>query len=447
MHKSVNRQNLLGARWDCSCGQSHYVPVRKVVIEEDALKHLPSIVEQESHGGRVLIISDKITHEIAGRKAAQILKDQGLNLRELVVPFEEPVADDKTAEWVARQVKDEALLISCGSGTITDLTKYAAFKKKIPFVAVATAPSMNGYASGVVAVTEKGLKKTIPVAPSVAVVADLNILCAAPLEMILSGLGDVMSKPVCMADWKLASIIKGETFCPIPYKIIKDLESVYLGNSALIKKRDPKVIGALTEALVFSGISMVIAGSSAPASGGEHLISHTLDMQAWLKGKKHDFHGTQVGVATIVTARLYEKVMSLNPKELDFEDLRRHFESANTIDDIKKYWGPLAQEVMKEYEKKLMPWASKEEELRSIVDRWDDIRSQAGDLLSPSSAIKRILTEAGAKAHYSDLGVTGADFKRALLMARTMRSRYTILDLANDLNLLEPFAQETAGEK
>lgn len=447
MRQPIDRQKLLGSEWDCDCGKHHSVPVRLVVVAPKAIEQLPRAVKEESKGKKALVISDSITHRVVGEKAAKLLKANGVSVRELIIPFDKPVADDKTFSWVLTQVKDEDVFISCGSGTITDLTKYAAHKNKKPFIAVATAASMNGYASGIVALTENGIKKTATVSPAVAVIADLDILCAAPMEMTLSGLGDVISKPVCMADWKLASLIKGEPFCKVPYEIIKDLESIYLKDSALIRKRDPKVIGALTEALVFSGVSMVIAGSSSPASGGEHLISHTLDMQADLHGKDHDLHGAQVGVATVVTANLYEEVFATNPQALDWKSIKAKYEAESEMEEIKTYWGPLASEVTKEFEKKLMPWSKKEEELKDIVKRWEEIKTEIKPLLSPSATIKRVLTEAGAKAHYSKLGVSGEDFRQAILMARTMRSRYTILDLASDLNLLEPFAQEMAGKK
>jgi glycerol-1-phosphate dehydrogenase [NAD(P)+] len=439
MSSSIDRKSLLNSEWDCSCGQNHKVPVRLVAIESGALSRLPNILKDETKGGKTLLISDLITHKIIGEKAARLLTENGIHTRELVVPQEKPSADDKTADWVLSEVCDEAVLVACGSGTINDLTKYAAFKKGRPFIAVATAPSMNGYASGIVALTENGLKKTIVAAPPIAVIADLDILCDAPIEMIRSGLGDVISKPVSIADWKLDSIVKGTRFCSVPYELIADLESIYTKHPEQLSHRDIGAIRALTEALVYSGISMVIAGSSAPASGGEHLISHTLDMQASLKGGNHDFHGAQVGVATIVTAKLYEEIMMLDPDDLDWTKIWENHK-AGKAKKIRQYWGPLATHVMPEYEKKWMPWSQKKEELSAIVEKWDDFTSAIRPFLKSSSEIKRILTGAGAKAHYMSIGASGEVFKKAILMAMTMRSRYTILDLADDLNLLEEFA-------
>lgn len=444
MYRQTNRSKLLGAEWSCSCGAWHNVPVRAVVIEKDALHRLPDLAKNEIKSGTVVVISDLITRKIAAKRAAEILAGSGFCVRELIIPHEKPVVDDKTADWVSSKIRNESLLISCGSGTVTDLTKNAAFIKGRPFIAVATAPSMNGYASGIVALTENGLKKTVVSAPPVAVICDLNILCDAPLEMICAGLGDVISKPVAMADWKLSSIVKKEHFCTLPFELIADLEPLYTKEPSLISKRDPKTIGALTEALVYSGISMIIAGSSAPASGAEHLISHTLDMQSAVKGVKHDLHGAQVGVATLVTAKLYEEIVAFDPDRLDWTKIWEYHKVDRT-NQIVEYWGPLAPQVMHEFAKKQIP--QKKNELGWIVDNWDDIVDELQPFLIPHSEIKRILTGALAKAHYSDIGAGPEEFRKAIMMARTMRSRYTILDLADDLNLLEGFAQKIVQEQ
>jgi len=437
----IDRSSLLGKEWTCECGQRHLVSTRKVLIGEGAIKELPSIIKNLTDAKQVLIVSDIITNEVAGRFIADLLASKNISVYKLVVPFEKPVADDKTAQWVNSEANDGELFISCGSGTITDLTKYAAFKRKKPFICVATAASMNGYASPIIAITENGLKKTKPADPPVAVVADVDILCSAPFDMTCAGLGDVISKPVSMADWRLASIVKNEPFCRIPFWLIKDLENIYMNEPSLLAKKEKRAISALIEALIYSGISMAIAGSSAPASGGEHLISHTLDMRAQLKGNCHDLHGAQVGVATIVTAMLYEKVLNIKPDQIDIEKLSRRCESEDEA-RFTTFWGTLAPVVFEEYKKKRITWTKKKDELKKIIDDWGKIVAELKAYLIPSSYIKQILTEAGAKSHYTEIGVSNDEFKLAVLMARTMRSRYTILDLAEDLNVLESFVGE-----
>ena len=57
---------------------------------------------------------------------------------------------------------------------------------------------------------------------------------------------------------------------------------------------------SLVNSLLTSGIAMEIAGSSRPASGSEHLISHGLDAVS----RRPRMHGLQVGVATYLCALL-----------------------------------------------------------------------------------------------------------------------------------------------
>ena len=89
--------------------------------------------------------------------------------------------------------------------------------------------------------------------------------------------------------------------------------------------------------------------------------------------------------------------------------------------------------------------SEKEAELEKIVDCWDEIVDELKLFLKPSAEIKRILTEAGSKAHYTGIGASEEEFQKAIIMARTMRSRYTILDLADDLNILEAFANDKSN--
>ena len=65
-------------------------------------------------------------------------------------------------------------------------------------------------------------------------------------------------------------------------------------------KRDLEGMTLLGTALLLNGISMSICGSSRPASGSEHLISHALDSTS----KRPRPHGLQVGVAAYLVSLL-----------------------------------------------------------------------------------------------------------------------------------------------
>ncbi len=446
----MKRAELLGKKWTCVCGQQHQVPIQKIIVQSGAVHCLPQLLQELINPKKVLVICDKITRNVLGKKIVDILSSHNLIVDELVIEQDKVVADDSTATWVTQQIKDPDLLISCGSGTITDLTKYAAFKHDKPFVAAATAASMNGYASNIVALICDGIKRSVKARPALAVVADLDVICDAPMEMTYAGLGDVISKPVSNADWKLSSIIKNQYFCDLPFKLIKDLEQIYKDNVKSLAKQDAKIMAALVEALIYSGISMVIAGSSSPASGGEHLISHTLDIKAIMQNKERNFHGAQVGITTIFTAALYEKVFSLDLSQIKVDQLQNfHAQSfqAEQKNILQKYWQKVYPEIEVEYAKKHMSWDAKQAELKFIQDNWSEIKAQVETFLVPSEQIKRVLTDGGAKTHYKQLGLSRQEFEQAVLMARYMRARYNILDLAQDFGLLELFTKQVLDNK
>lgn len=443
-------ESLLGSSFQCECGKVHTVPVRKMVLEEDAHLRLAEVFEELSLPREACIVADDNTYDVLGGKVLRFLSGAKYGVRNVVIPspLEGNVrADQATADKLLSSLPSVPLLIAVGSGTINDLTKLAAHKREVPYVVLATAPSMNGYTSSIVALTVAGLKTTFEARPPVAVVADLNTLVEAPMELITSGLGDIVSKPVSTADWKLAQIVSGEYFCSRPIELVAKFEPLFMGNPAGIKNRRPEAIRGLTEALLYSGISMVIAGSSSPASGGEHLISHTLDMQADLTGRQHDHHGTQVGVATIFSAALYERVLEEDVPSLDLKALIAEREDRQQeITELQRYWGRLAKVVGEELSAKTVGRAEQQSGLVTIQEKWDEIRMELRAFLRPWSQIRDVLREAGGATRIRDIGLSLEQFREAVLHAREMRRRYTILDLSHEFGLLEKHLDDIIRE-
>lgn len=432
---------LLGASFECECGRTHTVPVKRIVLEKGAYLRLPEVLEELSLPRELCLVADDNTYDVLGSRVARLLSAKGYGVQEVVIaspPGGNVKADQPTADKLQSQLPEVPLFVAVGSGTINDLTKLSAFQRNIPYVVVCTAPSMNGYTSSIVALTADGLKTTSESRPPIAVVADLDVLIESPAELITAGLGDIISKPVSTADWKLAEIISGEYFCSRPIELVAQFEPQFMGNPRGIKQRQPEAIRALTEALLYSGISMVIAGSSSPASGGEHLISHTLDMQADLRGRKHDLHGRQVGVATLFSAALYERIVQSPPPSIDIEALLSRAAGLGDSDSILgTYWGPLAEVVRKELSFKTLGQEELRKRLATIQTRWELIYSGIKGFLRPWSQICGVLREAGAATRIRDIGVSVEQFREAVLHAREMRRRYTVLDLSHEFGLLE----------
>ena len=191
------------------------------------------------------------------------------------------------------------VLLGIGGGKALDYGKYCAHILKLPYISVPTSVSNDGFCSPntslLVAGKRKSVKSTIPYG----VVADIEVIETAPESSLYSGIGDTISKITALWDWK-QSFLKGyEYFNDFAGLMAHNsLDIVYLCDS--LKPEDHEFKYRMANSLVLSGIAMEIAGSSRPASGSEHLISHALDVIL----TNHKQHGLQVGIATYLCSLL-----------------------------------------------------------------------------------------------------------------------------------------------
>ena len=170
---------------------------------------------------------------------------------------------------------------------------------KIDYYVVGTAPSMDGYASNVSPLIIRHLKTTYTARPARVIIGDLQVLCEAPMHMLAAGVGDIIGKYVCLADWQLAHEINEEYLCPeVTALVRKSIEKV-TENAEAAAKREKNAVAALMEGLVLSGIAMSYIGNSRPASGSEHHMSHYWEMMFLLRHQSDPLHGTKVGLSLI----------------------------------------------------------------------------------------------------------------------------------------------------
>ena len=117
----------------------------------------------------------------------------------------------------------------------------------------------------------------------------------------------------------------GDYFCGIPVAVAEEAVITSIRQADTIRANKPDGLSVLIDALLRSGIAMVLAGSSSPASGGEHLISHLWDMTAHWMGRTPALHGQQTGVTTLISLALYQKILSLEPEVIRRKDLKPEF--------------------------------------------------------------------------------------------------------------------------
>lgn len=420
MSKTLLDRLLAGELADPDGGPDLVVPTRAVVIAPGLLDEALTRLKTLDLGSRFAVVSDATTYALLGREVERGLRSWAA-VESVVLPGR-PHADRATAEAIRARAKACDAFVAVGAGTINDLCKYAGALDNKPYAVFATAPSMNGYTSVNAAITVDGHKKSLPAQGAAAVFMDLDVLAAAPARMIRSGLGDSLCRPTAQADWLLAHLLLDQPYREAPFALLREDEAALFAEPEALLEGDCAALARLARTLALSGFGMTIAGGSYPASEGEHLISHYAEMMgdpAW----PENFHGEQIGVATLTMARLQERMLEgaaprLRPCPLRESDLIAHF-------------GPkLGRACWQAYAKKRLD-AKKAEALNArLACSWALIRTRIEAIHVPAHALERVLSAAGAPRRPEDLSWPRAFYREAVIHAREIRERYTFLDLA-----------------
>ena len=407
-------QAMLAGVSNCPCKREHTCDIRFVEIGNGVIERIPEIVKDFN---RIVLVADENTYPLCGDKVSALLGDKlaakMIFGKEIVVPNEKSIAAIESA-----MPADTDLLIGIGSGVINDLCKHVSFIHKIRYVIVATAPSMDGYASVGAALTLNDMKVTLNARVPYAIVAESTIVGTAPVDMIRSGYGDIVGKYSCLNDWKLAHLLLDEYFCDAVYNTVMDVvkQTEYTADALLA--RDPDAIGKLMEGLVVVGVMMSYVGNSRPASGSEHHLSHFFEITGLLDNRPYYLHGIDVLYSAAVTAALREKLLAINPPFAAFKLDRAAWEQ-----DIHRIYTAAADGVI-ELQDKVGLYAKLDN--AQFAKKWNEIRA--------------ILLEAPSKekmeSYVSSIGLDMKEFykfygeetvQNAIRYAKELKDRYTVL--------------------
>lgn len=269
---------------------------RDVVIGHDVLGQLPAVCEDLKLGASALLVSGNSTMKLAGSRVKQILdKDYEVGT---FLAEEINGAIIKDAEHAAAGVD---FLIGVGGGRVIDTAKIVSYNLDRPFISIPTAASHDGIASARASVPTIEGHASLEAQPPMAIVADTGIIASAPHRLLAAGCADVISNYTAILDWELAHRVKGEPMSEYAITLSKMTAEILVKDAHLIKPHQEQSAWIVIKALVSSGVAMSIAGSSRPASGGEHKFSHALDKLA--PGKA--LHGESCGIGTIISMYLH----------------------------------------------------------------------------------------------------------------------------------------------
>ena len=262
-----------------------------------------------------------------------------------------------------------------------------------------------------------GMKVTPPAAPPLAIVGDTAVLKDAPGDMIRAGYGDIIGKFSCLNDWKLSAYIRGEYFCPVIYDRVMATACRIRDLAEAIGRREEEAIAALMEALVEVGVAMAYVGSSRPASGSEHHLSHFFEITGILNGTPYLPHGTDVAYSSVLTAHLREEILCREPARVPFDQTA--YEAA-----IRRVYTDIGDAVISQQER--LGWYREDEIDGFVMAHTEDIRKILAE--APSAAETRKMVKAVGLSMQELYDTYGeSHIEDALQYAKDLKDRYSVL--------------------
>ena len=405
----------------CSCGKVHTCGVKKVIVKKNAISELRELAANYK---KIVYVADKNTEAVCG--GAVRVQLAGKIAGSIVYPDDGFLVPNESAieRLEAVTPADADLIVGVGSGVIQDLCKYVSFQHKLPYFIVATAPSMDGYASSGAAMIIGGMKVTYSAHVPDVILGDVNVLKDAPMDMIRAGYGDILGKFSCLNDWKLAVVVNDEYFCKEVYDQTYDMLMQTKDLGARLLARDPDAIETLMNALVGVGVAMAYAGNSRPASGSEHHLSHYFEVVGLVRDEPYFLHGIDVAYSAVITEQLREKLLEKTPSFAE-----KHFDEEAWSKEIRRVYGSAAEGVIA-LQKKL-GWHA-EDRVADYKAKWDAICNVLREVPSSKELIAYLASvELPMDRFYAQY--SSQKLEDAIHYAMDLKDRYSVLWLYNAL--------------
>lgn len=424
---------------------------RRVVIDAGALGAVEETFAQCFENAPAVVVADENTFAVAGQAVYERLRAAGRAIELPIVFPRTPAlyADFENVLALEGRLRSlDATPVVVGSGTLNDITKLASHRVGRQYMCVGTAASMDGYTAFGAAITKDGFKQTMACPAPRALLADLDVLAGAPSQMNATGYGDLLGKVTAGADWILADALEIEPIDPRAWPLVQDSLRDWTARPDLLHSGDQQTIAYLFEGLIMAGVAMQISASSRPASGSEHRFSHLWEMQALGHGHPAVPHGFKVGVGSIAAAALYERLLTHDMRVLDLDALCRAWPSRDAVERMVRRGHDIPQLAENAVEESLAKYITPTQlraRLTIIQERWRAIRAKLEAQLMAADQLRGLLAAAGCPTNPAAIGITIGQLRESYWLARTIRSRYTVLDLANETGLLDECLAELFG--
>lgn len=410
----LNFRALIDSFRDCGCGMDHRCDIHDIRIGSGLVTQVGEILRENGFPRRLLLIGDRDTLAAAA------------GIEESLTGFEVTrhcydtlrVATMDDVRLVEDYLDRVDAVVAVGTGSIHDPSRLACARRNKPLCLFATAPSMDGFASYNAPIVDGGFKTTHAAKCPEVIIADTKILAAAPKALKSAGFGDMISKYIALIDWQVSHLVTGEAYCPRVAELTRTAVDRLMTMAGRVTLEDEETAAAVLESLLMTGIAMSFTRTSRPGSGTEHILAHYWECIELLEGKIPNFHGEDVGVATLLTLREYEALASR-------ETVTAHPE-VNDWDAVYRAYGPLAGDVRKLNTPDTITDGI---EPRVIEEKWPEIRAIVRSV-PDYDACYRAMKAAGCKTTIAEIGKDPAFVAESLLYHPYMRRRLSLRRLA-----------------
>lgn len=398
----------------CSCGASHEMKTRLCVVESGCLKNIDAYLAEYGISGYTVAVYDENTYR------ATADRHPTADFEVVLDPTDLHANEHGVDLLMERLPKEAKVLIAVGSGTIHDITRYCAYTEGLEFVSCPTAASVDGFCSSVAAMTWHGCKKTLTAVAPKLVIADIEIIKHAPMRLTRSGFGDMIGKYIALTDWKVAHIITGEAYCKRIADMTLDATKAVLHAVEGIKEGEDEAYASLTYGLLLSGLAMQMIGTSRPASGAEHHISHMIEMAPPPLGIcSTALHGEKVGVGTLLMLKRYKELGALTaPRFVDYAP----YDNALFLSI---FGDAMTAELQKENAKDSADGIT----ACRLQECWPAIRAELAALPN-AEALTAVYASFGVLSKLSDIEVDEKHAETLLAYSHLVRNRLTLARLA-----------------
>ena len=384
---------------------------------------------------------DGNTRQAVGNRVMHLLDEAGICFKTCCLATDpRPQADMDTLNILARAMDNGCdFVLGIGSGVLNDLCKMLGKQTGLSTGIIATAPSMDGYASNSSAMIVGGVKTTIYNQTPVLVVCDPGVLQNAPETMRGAGIGDMAAKVISIAEWRISLLVTGEYYCEAIADMMLDAYRQAVDGAAAVMRGDAQAVRELTEGLVLSGIASSMAQVSRPASGSEHTLSHLMDMFSIARGTEHNLHGVQVGYGVRVVLAAYEAFLETDDPMAFAGDVIKQHRQAVWERDMQRVFGAQADALIRTARQE---GRNTGEALcarsAAAAAHLQEIRAILQGVVDHQEPVLTALDAAGIPqlSQPEQLGISPEDALDIFVHAKDLRSRYIFPALLFDLGLL-----------